>query len=100
MVGSNVLINRVRVTTLGNSVAIKPSHNTNKVVKDRCTQNVTVQDLTSTFTYGAAIVQPKVSDGCVRRINFNKFRLTLPVMGVYFKHDPDDSTIIGEMNQI
>jgi polygalacturonase len=88
--GSNVLVENVKITTWDDGVVVKPSHNTDRVARDGCSQYIKIQHVKTMFTIGAAVgsVPPHETHACVRRVHFFDYNLTLPVKGIYVKTNP------------
>ena len=88
--GSNVLIENVNITNYDDAVAVKPSHNTDKVAKDGCSQDILVRNANVMFGVGMTIgsVPPRDSHACVRRVTFRDIDFQYPLKAIYVKTNP------------
>jgi polygalacturonase len=99
--GSNVRIENVKITNWDDAIAVKPSHKTDKVAKDGCSQDISVQNMTVMFGIGATIgsVPPSDNHACVRRVHFKDAHFDYPVKAIYVKTNPGYSGS-GEIRDI
>jgi len=88
--GSNVTIRNVKITNWDDAVAVKPSHKTDQVAKDGCSQDITVENMTVMFGVGATIgsVPPSDNHACVRRVTFRDVSFSYPMKAIYVKTNP------------
>lgn len=90
--GSNVLIENVNITNYDDAVAVKPSHNNNKVARGGCSQNILVRNANVNFGVGMTIgsVPPSDNYACVRNVTFQKVNFEYPLKAIYVKTNPGD----------
>ena len=89
--GSNVLIENNKIKNYDDSVVPKPSHGKNDyLVKDRCTQDFLVRNITVMFGVGMSIgsVYSDYDNECVRDITFMDVDFEYPLKAVYVKTNP------------
>jgi polygalacturonase len=88
--GSNVTIRNVNITNYDDAVAVKPSHKTDKIAKDGCSQDILIENCNVKFGVGMTIgsVPPRDSHSCIRRVTFKKIDFEYPLKAIYVKTNP------------
>jgi len=98
--GSNVTIRNVNITNYDDAVAVKPSHRSDKIAKDGCSQDILVENVNVKMGVGMTIgsVPPSNDHACVRRVTFNNINFEYPLKAIYVKTNPGSGT--GEIRDI
>jgi polygalacturonase len=91
--GSNVTIRNVNITNFDDAVAVKPSHNDNKVAKGGCSQDILVENVNVMFGVGMTIgsVPPRDTYACVRNVTFRNIDFEFPLKAIYIKTNPGEN---------
>jgi hypothetical protein len=98
--GSNVTIRNVNITNFDDAVAVKPSHQGDKIAKDGCSQDILVENVNVKFGVGMTIgsVPPRNTHACVRRVTFRNINFEYPLKAIYVKTNPGTGS--GEIRDI
>jgi len=86
--GSNILIERVKITNFDDAVAVKPAHNDGE--RATCSENIMVRDCEVTYGVGMTIgsVPPSYHYACVRNVTFQNHTFHYPFKAIYVKTNP------------
>jgi len=90
--GTNILIERVKITNFDDAVAIKPADKDGKMAT--CSENIIVRDCEVNFGVGMSIgsVAARESYRCVRNVTFSNITFNHPLKALYIKTNPGSTS--------